>query len=156
MFGFIDSVLKFFGFVEQQETIALVCLLAFLVNFLGGLIRSIVLAFAGPIKDRNLKDRMSFRLSMASLLLLAFYALYYHAILVQKIEVGHLIYWGFSVLAAPLLGIIGSEITGLIFAKPIASNREAFRRWDTAQRAEKFAEAEKRAQKKKSAAERRR
>ena len=156
MSGFIDSVLKLFGFVEHQHTIALVCLLVFLVNFLGGLIRSIVLAFAGPIKDRSLKDRMSFRLCMASILLVAFYALYYHAILVQKIEVGHLIYWGFSILAAPLMAIIGSEIAGIIFAKPIARNREAYRRWDTAQRAKKFAEAEKQAQKKKSAAEKRR
>ena len=152
MFGFIDTVLKFFGFVEQQHTIALVCLLMFLLNFSGGMIRGLILAFGGAIKERPLKDRMSFRLCLATILLMAVYALYYHGVLIQEIETGHLIYWAFSIMAAPLLAVIGSEITGIVFAKKIAANKAAFRKRENAERARKFAAAEK----KREAAERRR
>ena len=151
MFGFIDAVLSFFGFVEQQATIALFCLLVFLLNFAGGLLRGMILAYGGQFKERPLKDRMSFRLCMASLLLVVVYALYYHGALVQNIETGHLIYWAFTMLAAPLLAIIGSEITSLVFAKRIEAKKVAYRKRETAQRAKKFADAEK----KREAAERR-
>ena len=152
MFGFIDTVLKFFGFVEQQHTLALFCLLTFLVNFSGGLIRSMVLAFGGPIKERPLKDRMSFRLCLATILLLIVYALYYHGVLIQEIETGHLIYWAFSIMAAPLLAVIGSEISGIVFAKKIEANKAAYRKRENAIRAQRFAAAEKQ----REAAERRR
>ena len=144
MLGFIDAVLKFFGFVEHQYTIALVCLLVFLLNFAGGLLRSMVLAFGPPIKERRIRDQISFRLCMATVLVLIVYALYYHGVLIEDIETGHVIYWVFSVLAAPLLGVIGSEITGIIFGKMIERKKAEFRKWEAAERAKKFAAAEKR------------
>ncbi len=151
MFGFVDAVLKFFGFVEYQHTIALFCLLVFLLNFAGGLMRSMVLAFGGPIKERPLKDRMSFRLCLASILIVIVYAFYYHGILIRTIETGHVIYWTFTIVAAPLLAIIGSEITAIVFAKRIEERKAAYRKWEAGQRARKFAAAEKR----REAAERR-
>lgn len=134
MLELIESVLFAFDFFERQVEISLVCLIIFLCNFFGGLMRSVILAYGGPIKPRKLKDRMSFRLFLSSVLFLLIYAFYYHAFLIQSIEPTNLVYWGFALLATPLLAVISSQITALIFAEKIARNERAYRKLARARR----------------------
>ncbi len=145
MFGFMDVILKMFGFTDLQYFIAIFCLVIFLCNLLGGLITSIILAYSGPIRPRRMAEKLSVRWCLFSDLLMIVFAVYYHAALVHSIEPSHVVYWLFALIAAPLLAFIGSQITGLVFAKRIEDNKREYIRRVNAMRAAKRARAEQRA-----------
>jgi len=135
VFGFMKSLLDQFRFTEYQYYIAVFCLVIFLGNLLGGLLHGLFLAYGGPMKPRKLFDTISFRWCLFSDLLLLIFALYYHAALISMIEVTHVVYWLFSLAAAPMLAIIGSQITAVIFIKKIEANRREYARRLKAHRA---------------------
>jgi hypothetical protein len=128
MFGVVKYVLDMFHFSEFQYYIAVFCLVVFLGNFLAGLLYGIALAFGGPLKPRQLSDRIAFRFCVFSDLLLVVFAIYYHTALIGEIEPSHFVFWLFAVFATPILAFISSQITGLIFRKRIAANRREYRR----------------------------
>lgn len=115
-----------FGFSEMQTTILLISLVFLLANFLGGFLNSIFLAFGGAIKRRKPMDRMSVRLMLLSDLFVVLWAFYYHAMVVVAIQIEHVVFWVATLIMAPLLAFIGSQITGLIFAKKIDANYKAY------------------------------
>jgi len=123
----LEQVLKLFGFNEMTDSIGIICLLVLLGNFFGGLMNSVVLAMGGPIKRRKLFDRISFRACLFSELLLLVFAFYYHAVLVQSIAVVHIVYWTFTLLSAPVLAYIGSQITYLIYGDQIQKNYRLYK-----------------------------
>ena len=139
MSGLLNDLLSLFGFIKFQFIIASFCLVVLLGNFLGGLLRSIVLAYGGPIRPRKMKDHIAFRLILASELVVIIFALWYHLILVSSVSVSHLVYWAFTLLSAPVLVFIGSQITYLIYSGRIEANKLAYRRWVAAQRAKRHA-----------------
>ena len=122
------DMLKTFGFNEHQSMITLVCFLAFLSNFLGGIINSLFLAYGGPQTKVKLTERLSFRMFMATEIVIGVFALYYHALLVNMVTLSHVVYWGAAMLLMPFLAVIGSQIVHVIFEKRISENMKAGRK----------------------------
>jgi hypothetical protein len=137
VFDLLNDLLSLFGFNKHQFIIASFCLVVLLGNFLGGLLRSISLAYGGPIRPRKATDSMAFRMVLASELTVAIFALWYHGILVSSISVSHLVYWVFTLMTAPVLAFIGSQVTHMIFSSRIQANKAAYQRWVNAQRAKR-------------------
>lgn len=130
----IETFLNLFGFTKYQYMIAAVCVVILLANFAGGLMSSVILANAGPQKERPFTDRIAFRMALMSEIALVIFAIYYHIALIQDVTSTHVVYWCFTLLAAPLLAFIGSQITYLVFSKKIEANKIAYRKWEFKQR----------------------
>ncbi len=122
-----------FGFKEDPFIIAILCIMVLLVNFAGGLMSNILSAFGGPFKVRKLTARTSFRLVVASEFSLIAYIVYYHTILVTGIGLAQVIYWGFTLLAAPILAALGAQLMYLAFAKKIEGLKQDFLDYEKAQ-----------------------
>ncbi|MBC8338587.1 MAG: hypothetical protein ISR51_02285 [Rhodospirillales bacterium] len=130
----IEDFMKSFGFPETDAlTIIIVCTLVMMVNFAGGLFSKIILAFGGPIIERSLTQRTSFRLALVAELFLMIYIIYYHTALVPGIETAQMIYWGFVVLASPLLAMIGAQLSFVAFATKIEDLKRQGRRLERQQ-----------------------
>ena len=123
-----------FGFSVEALTLFFICALILMMNLAGGLFSNIILSFGGPIHDRGLTKRTSFRLALVSELFLIIYIAYYHTVLVPGIEVAEMIFWGFMVLAAPLLAAIGAQLTYVAFASKIEDLKKQGRQLDREQR----------------------
>jgi hypothetical protein len=138
----IITILRMFLFSEHLKMIALVCLVAFLGNFFGGLIHSIVLAYSGPQPERPMTERLSFRLVLMVDLFLVVYAIYYHAVLVRTIELVQVFYWSFALIVGPVLALLGAQITYVLFTKEIERNKKRWRQHEMQQRADALSRAE--------------
>lgn len=156
MLPFVKQILILFGFTKYQMIIAVFCLVILLGNFLGGLLRSIILAHGGPLKPMKTTQTMGFRLVLMSELFMLIFALYYHGMLIQTIDVSHVIYWIFAITSAPVLAFMGSQITYLVFEKKITENYKKYRKIQIAlkERKKKAAEAAAKAAKHKRSAKR--
>jgi hypothetical protein len=130
----LEKFLMSFGFAKDSLIVAIVCLLVLLGNFTGGLLSNILLAQGGPIPDRKLTEKTSFRLALVSELMLLIYAVYYHAAVTQSINTAQIIYWGFTLLAAPLLAALGAQLSYVAFAKKIDKLKAAHRNQKRAER----------------------
>ena len=137
----IEGFMKSFGFTQDPLIIIIVCAPALMGNFAGGLFSNIILSFGGPIFERSLTQRTSFRLTLVSELFLIIYIAYYHTVLVPGIETAQMIFWGFMVLASPLLAITGAQLTYVAFAKKIDSLKRKGVRLERQQRKDKMAKA---------------
>ena len=137
MYDLLEMTLTLFGFTRFQEIIAVVCLVILLGNLLGGLLHSIMLAFGGPRPERKLTDRISFRIVLSSEVFLIIFAIYYHAILIGTVTFAHVVYWGFAMVAAPVLAVIGTQISYMVYAKQIEANKRAYRKWAAGRKAQK-------------------
>ncbi len=115
----IEDLMATFGFATGAFTIVIVCSLVLLLNFAGGLFSQIILAFGGPIHERKMTQRTSFRLALVSELFLIVYIVYYHTVLVPGIEAAEIIYWTFILLASPLLAAIGAQLIYVALADKI-------------------------------------
>ena len=153
MLPVVKQILVLFGFTKYQMIIAIICLVVLLGSFLGGLLRSIMMASGGPLKPLKTTQTMGFRLVILAEAMLLIFAFYYHAILIQTIDVSHVIYWVFALLSAPVLAFMGSQITYLVFQKKIEENYDKYRKIQVALKARKKKAAE--AAAKAKAAERR-
>jgi len=120
------DIVEAFGFNEMQATIVLIAMVFFLANLIGGFMSSIFLAFGGAIKRRKAMDRMSVRLLLLGELFIFLWAFYYHAMVVVTISLEHFVFWMASLVIAPLLAYIGSQVTYLIFRKKIEGNYKAY------------------------------
>ncbi len=115
-----EALIVSFGFKEGPFIVIILCIVVLLVNFTGGLIGNIILAMGNrPIAERPLYQRTSFRLAAASEFFFIAYIVYYHTVLTSGISFEQGIYWLFFLLAAPLLAMIGAQITYLGFKKKI-------------------------------------
>ena len=109
-----------FGFREGPYIIAILCIVVLLGNFTGGLIGNIMRAMSGrPIVERPFFQRTPFRLAAASEFSFIVYIVYYHTVLTSGIVIAQAIFWTFSILAAPLLAMIGAQIGYLGFKTKI-------------------------------------
>jgi hypothetical protein len=130
----LEKFLMSFGFAKDSLIVAIVCLLVLLGNFTGGLMSNILLAQGGPIPKRKLTEKTSFRLALVSELMLLIYAVYYHAAVTQSINTAQIIYWGFTLMAAPLLAALGAQLSYVAFAKKIDKLKAAHRNKERAER----------------------
>lgn len=124
----IEEFMGTFGFTVDSFTIVIICVLVLLGNFAGGLFTNIIRGMGGPIFEQSLTSRTSFRLALVSELFLIIYIVYYHTVLVPGIETAEMIYWGFMIVAAPMLALIGAQLTYVAFAAQIEDlKRQALR-----------------------------
>lgn len=114
-----EIIIKTFGFGKNSFLIGIICLVLMLGNFTGGLLRSIFLSHGGPIRERPLTKRTSFRLVMVTEIIIIVYAIYYHIVLVPGITTAQIIFWVTVFLAAPLLAATGAQLTYVAFASKI-------------------------------------
>ena len=115
-----DAFIVSFGFKEGPFVVAILCIVVLLVNFTGGLFKNIILAMSGrQIVELPLVQRTSFRLAAATEFFFFAYIVYYHTILTSKIVIAQVIFWVFFLLAAPLLAMLGAQISYLGFKKKI-------------------------------------
>ncbi|MCH7831838.1 MAG: hypothetical protein IIC55_03105 [Proteobacteria bacterium] len=132
----IEGFMKSFGFTLDPIIIAMICLVVLLVNFAGGMFSNIILAFSGPIQERKITKRTSFRLALVSELFLIVYVIYYHVVLVGKLDPGQIIFWVFTLIAAPLLAALGAQLTYIAFAAKIEELKKKGKNMDRAQKGE--------------------
>lgn len=136
----LEKLIMSFGFTKDSLIVAIICLVMLLGNFTGGLLSNILIAQGGPIADRKLTEKTSFRLALVSELMLVIYAVYYHAALMQSVNVAQVIYWGFTLIAAPLLAMLGAQLSYVAFAKKIDKLKADYRNQHRAERAAKAAD----------------
>lgn len=116
----LEAFIVSFGFREEPFIIFILCIVVLLVNFMGGLFSNIILAMGGrPIVERSLFQRTSFRLAAASEFFFLCYIGYYHLVLTSGIALEQAIFWNFTVIAGPLLAMIGAQIGYLTQKKKI-------------------------------------
>ena len=132
----IEGFMESFGFTQETFIIAMLCLVVLLGNFAGGMFSSIIIAFSGPIHERKLTQRTSFRIALVSELVLIVYAVYYHVVLVSGIDAGQIIFWIFTLFAAPILAALGAQLTYIAFAAKIEELKEQGEAIDRAERGE--------------------
>lgn len=125
----VNMVKVMFGFTEFRFIITILGILLLLGSFFGGLLFNIIRAHGRPRKDLLLKERISFRLHLLSLLFVVLYALYYHLMIIGKISFPQIAYWGCILALAPALASFGAQITYVIFGRQIEANRTAYRDW---------------------------
>ncbi len=139
---YLENTLETFGFTQDPATVAILCLLVLLGNFTGGLMANIFVAFGGPIANRKITERTSFRLAMVAELILIVYIGYYHTVLVPGIGTAQVIFWGFTILAAPLLAALGAQLTYVAFASKIEELKKEYRDFEREELGEGPAEGE--------------
>ncbi len=122
--GFIES----FGFTKDAITILIVSTVLLLANFAGGLFSNIILAFGGPIREKKMVQRASFRMAIVSELFLIIYIVYYHMALDIPLEAAAIIYWVFILLASPLLAAIGAQLIYVALSDKIQALEKEGRR----------------------------
>jgi hypothetical protein len=115
----IEDFMKTFGFTLDALTLFFICALFLLINFAGGLFSNIILSFGGPIRERSLTSRTSFRMAAMAEFFLIVYVVYYHTVLIPVITTAEMIFWGFIFLAGPLMAALGAQLTYVAFAKKI-------------------------------------
>ena len=59
---------------------------------------------------------------------LIIYVIYYHTVLFPGVETAQMIYWGFIILASPLLAAIGSQLIYIALAAKIKELEKEGRR----------------------------
>ena len=138
----IEDFMGTFGFTADALTIIIICSLVLMLNFAGGLFSQIILAFGGPIHERKITQRTSFRLALMSELFLIVYIVYYHTVLVPGIEAAEIIYWVFILLASPLLATIGAQLIYVALADKIDGLKKEGRRIDRGEMAVEDEEGE--------------
>ena len=115
-----EAFIVSFGFKEGPFIIAILCIVVLLSNFTGGLLGNIMLAMSGrPIIERPLVQRTSFRLAAASEFFFLACIVYYHAVATSEIVIAQVIFWIFTIIVAPLLAMIGAQISYLGFKAKI-------------------------------------
>ncbi len=109
-----------FGFKEGPFIIAILCIMVLLCSFTGGLFSNIILAMTGrKIVERSFFQRPSFRLAAAAEFFFLAYIVYYHTVLTSGIVLAQAIFWNFTLMAAPLLAMLGAQIGYLTHKKKI-------------------------------------
>ncbi len=123
------ELVQSFGFSKNDtETIAIVSILVLLGNFSGGLMSNILVAFGGPIHERKITERTGFRLALVAELIFLVYIIYYEAALAGgTFGTSQIIYWGYLLLAAPLLAALGGQLTYLAFSAKIEGLKKEYR-----------------------------
>ncbi|NQU60585.1 MAG: hypothetical protein HQ512_05605 [Rhodospirillales bacterium] len=125
------QLIESFGFPKNDSAVlAMVCLLILLGNFTGGLLSNILVAQGGAIQERKLTARTSFRLAVFSESVFALYIAYYHGVTTTALTTAQIIFWGFNLLAAPLLAALGAQLSYIAFAKKIEGLKKEYRDWE--------------------------
>ena len=136
----LETLMMGFGFGKNTFLIGIICLVLMLGNFTGGLLKSIFLSHGGPIRERPLTKRTSFRFVMVTEIIIIVYAIYYPIVLVPGITTAQVIYWITVFIASPLLAATGAQLTYVAFAGKIDKLRKQGLALDRGERSQAMAE----------------
>ena len=131
------DLLKAFSFTEMQAWIASISALMFSSCLLGGIISALMFINSSRLRQRPLKERISYNLFIIAEVILVIFILYYHAFMIEMITVSHAIYWVSAIMMMPLLAIIGSQSIQVVFSGRMRAKREALERRERAERAKR-------------------
>ena len=131
----VEDFIESFGFTKDPFQILIICVVVMLANFAGGLFSNIILAFGGPIREKKMVQRTSFRLAIFSEMFLIIYIVYYHMALDIALGAAAIIYWVFIFLAAPLLAAIGAQLIYVALSDKIEKLKKEGRRIDRGEEA---------------------
>ncbi len=119
MKGF-EEFMESFGFREGPFIVVILCIVVLLCCFMGGIFSNIILAMRSrPIVKRPFFQRPSFRLAAAVEFIFIAYIVYYHTVLTSGIVLAQVIFWNFTLMAAPLLAMFGAQVGYLTHKKKI-------------------------------------
>jgi len=125
------QLIESFGFPKtDSDILAIICLLVLMGNFTGGLLSNIMVAHGGPIQERKITERTSFRLAAFSVSAFALYIVYYHAVTVTAVSTAQIIFWCFNLLCAPLLAALGAQLSYVLFASKIEGLKKEYKDWE--------------------------
>ncbi len=130
-----EDLIESFGFTEDAFTVAIISVVVLLANFAGGLFSNIIRAFGGPIREKKMVQRTTFRLAFVSELFLIIYIVYYHMAAGIALGAAAIIYWVFILLASPLLAAIGAQLIYVALADKIEKLKKEGRRIDRGEEA---------------------
>lgn len=133
----LNELARTFHFTKFTEVVAAVCLVLVFASLLGGMISSIAKAFGGPLRPLKLSQTSGFRLLMIMELFLIMMIIYYHLAVLSRFEPLQGVFWVTTMTAMPVLWIIGSQITYLVFWSKIKKNKEAYKKLLARKRAAK-------------------
>ena len=129
MYSIVEMVRDLFQFRQYEFVISFLGILLLLSNFCGGLLFNIVRGLGRPREDVPLKQRISFRLHLLSLIFVFLFAVYFHAMLLGGVTALNIVYWVLVMLASSALAFIGAKITYAVYANKIEANRKAYEEW---------------------------
>lgn len=121
----LNHLAEAFGFSRYTVLIAAVSLTALLACLCGGIAGSVLQAHGGAIRPLAMFRKTSFRLIIVLEVLLLGFASYYHALMIGRLETGHVVFWAFTLLALPVLGVIGAQVGYLLFRRKIDIKMQA-------------------------------
>lgn len=119
MSALLNLLAEAFGFSRYTVLIAAISLTALLACLCGGIAGSVLQAHGGAIRPVSMFRKTSFRLIVVLEVLLLGFATYYQALMVGRLEQGHMVFWAFTLLSAPIFGVIGAQIGYLLFRRKI-------------------------------------
>lgn len=122
MIGLLNHLAEVFGFSQYTTVIVAVSLTAMLVCLCGGIVGSMLQAFSGAIRPVSLSQKTSFRLIIILEISLLGFASYYHGLMIGELQPSHIVFWVFTLLAVPVMGVIGAQIGYLLFRQKIDAN----------------------------------
>lgn len=136
------DLLKAFGFKEMQMWIVTMSTLLFSTSLLGGILSALMFVNSSALHQRPLKERISFRLFMLSEVVLVVFIFFYHAFMIERMSISHIVYWISAMMIMPLLAIIGSQAIQVVFSGRIKAKEAVLKRQDHAARAKHAAGTE--------------
>lgn len=136
------DLLRAFGFKEMQMWIVTMSTLLFSSSLLGGILSALAFVNSSALHQRPLKERISFRLFMLSEVILLIFVFFYHAFMIERMSISHIVYWISAMMIMPLLAIIGSQAIQVVFSGRIKAKHAALKRQGQAARAKHAEETE--------------
>lgn len=137
------DLLRAFSFKEMQIWIATISALLFSCNLLGGILSALMFVNSNAVRQRPLKERISFRLFLLTEVFMLIFMFFYHVFMIERMSVSHVIYWIAALMIMPLLAVIGSQAILVTFGGRMRAKDEAWKRQQNAMRAKRAAEVEK-------------
>jgi len=126
------DLLKAFNFTEMQAWIAVISLVLFTSNFLGGILSALAFVNSNQLQPRPLSERISFRLFLLTEVVLWVFVFFYHVFMIEEIILAHIVYWISATMMLPLLAIIGSQLMLVAFSSKMKSKEEETKRRERA------------------------
>lgn len=122
------DLLKAFNFTEMQAWIAVISLVLFTGNLLGGILSALAFVNSSQLRPRPLSQRISFRLFLLSEFMLWVFVFFYHVFMIEEIILAHIVYWVSATMMLPLLAIIGSQMMLVVFSSKAKAKEAEIKR----------------------------
>ncbi len=112
----------------DKNAVAIICFVMLLFNLLGGIVSTALHAYEKPAAEPPLKEKISFRAWLIAEIIFLALAFYYHNSY-GKPTTMEWVFWGSTLLMAPLVAKLGSLLSGIAYSKKLDARAEAWEKW---------------------------